>query len=107
MMDKDLTVHCVDGSNVVTALTPESRTVLIEAFDERTSATYRFSFLECKTVTWRFSDCNVGDRDLDNLTEGILEAGTVEAHRRFIVGFADDTELEIVCKTCSTQRLSA
>lgn len=102
-MNRILTTHFVDGSDVEFAYSFYRRRVEVSAYDEKTRRRYRLSFDSCTRLDVAYSqDVEDGFRDLSNLTEGISElTGEEPGLRGFEIGFADGTVVKIWCKQFS------
>lgn len=103
-----LVANFVDGSDVEVTYEFYRRRIIVIAFDEVMRAKYQLTFGECTLVSVTYSDGPDDLRDLSNLTEGIKEFGRQSGGaRRFEVGFADDSVMEIHCREFSMVPVNA
>jgi len=94
-MKSELTVNFVDGSDVEVEISLDDKRVILVAFDEKIKKKYRLIFSECISINIEYS--KEDEPDLNNLTDGIQETRTEDGSRKFIIGFADESNLEIRC----------
>jgi hypothetical protein len=102
-----LTTHFVDGSDVDVTFVFDERRIEMSAFDEKTRKRYHLTFADCTFIKVAYSDEDKEWADLNNLTEGVQELETlVQGVRRFQIGFADESLVEIHCRNFSMEPLS-
>jgi hypothetical protein len=97
-MTDRLTAHFVDGSGAEVRIVFDERRVEMTAYDEPSRQRYALTFNQCvaSQITYKELDDKWADRY--NLTEGVEELPSrIGQGRRFQVGFADESVLEIDC----------
>ncbi len=106
-MADTLLAHFVDGSDAEISITFNRKCVEMTALDEKTHQWYHLTFTNCTRISAIYSDEEEKWADLNNLTDGVSELQTTEKGvRRFEIGFADESVLQIECRNFTMEPVS-